>query len=403
MLQQLAIRFRAAMSAKEFVEASSIARQALCIAPDNMGILSDYALSLMRSGAYVDAYAVYKRIHDAPPLKRAKAGATWLHGFAEVCGWLGRDQELRRHGHRALVEADIRFQHGERWTLPAFPSPFDPSNRTQNVIAYSLFGANPRYCESAVMNAQIALELFPRWTCRFYLDRSVPMHVQHRLSEAGADLVDMTDDSRRAIQATLWRFLVIDDVAVRRFMVRDADSLLSERDAAAVEEWLVSNRFFHHMRDYFTHTELLLAGLWGGCTGVLPRLTECMMTYSNEHEGSSRFTDQHFLREILWPTVRESILNHDSLFGFHGALPFPRHAPVRWHDTHFHVGSNAAYQSIRGIASVPDGTQQRIELIWDGVTDVFYDAPVWQKEWRLELPFFLIDRLAQGNLKVCVH
>ena len=27
--------------------------------------------------------------------------------------------------------------------------------------------------------------------------------------------------------------------------------------------------YFHLIRDYFTHTELILAGLWGGCTGVL--------------------------------------------------------------------------------------------------------------------------------------
>ncbi|MET3633285.1 tetratricopeptide repeat protein [Burkholderia sp. 572] len=399
-LEALATQFRAAMATAEYAVALQLAQTALAHTPGNVTILGDYALCLMRTGRHEDAYRVYMQIHDAPPAHRARASDTWLDGLAEVCGWLGKCDELRRHGHRSLADADEKFRHGTRWPLPAVPPRFDPDARTRNVIAYSLYGANPRYCETAVMNARVAHELYPAWTCRVYLDGSVPEHVQHRLRDAGAELVAMDRHERRAIPGTLWRFLIMDDPGVDRFIVRDADSLLSEREVAAVDEWLASDRLFHHMRDYFTHTELLLAGLWGGCTRVIPPVAQLISDFLANYRGPARFTDQQFLRTVLWPTVRESIMNHDELFGFHDARPFPAHAPVRWRTDRFHVGSNTAYASIGGPSSLPDGARQPIALVHAGKAPLAYDAPVRQHSWALNLPFFLADEFRSGKLRV---
>ncbi len=65
----------------------------------------------------------------------------------------------------------------------------------------------------------------------------------------------------KAIYPTLWRFLLMDDQSVKRFIIRAADSLLSEQEAAAVETWLASPYWFHNMCDYFSHINLLLAGM----------------------------------------------------------------------------------------------------------------------------------------------
>lgn len=398
--QQLAEQFRKAMAAQDYVAGVQLACRALEFTPNNITVLGDYALSLMRTGAHEDAYRVYRQIHDAPPEQRARAAGTWLDGLAEVCGWLGRTDELRQYGSRSLREADERHRHGERWSLPATPPAFNARAPERNIIAYSLFGAQPRYCESAVMNARIAHELFPAWTCRFYLDSSVPAHVRARLRAAGAQVVEMDNHPYRDIPATLWRFLVMDDPQVDRFLVRDADALLSEREVPAVEAWLTSGRFFHHIRDYFTHTELLLAGLWGGCTGVLPPIAPKMRAYTTTYRGAARFTDQAFLREVLWPTVRESILNHDELFGFHDAAPLPAHAPLRWESSDFHIGSNAAYRSIGGKTPAADGTLVRVELTPSDEAPFCYDAPVHSGEWRLSLPFFMVNEIEAGRLQV---
>lgn len=142
----------------------------------------------------------------------------------------------------------------------------------------------------------------------------MPQHVWQRLQAGGAQLVDMSHE--KTIYPTLWRFLVMDDPTVERFLVRDADSLLSEREQVCVEAWLRSPWYFHHMRDYFTHTELLLAGMWAGCGGIFPNVARMMREFVVQYRGNARFTDQYFLKAVLWSTVRQSLLSHDAIFGF---------------------------------------------------------------------------------------
>lgn len=60
----------------------------------------------------------------------------------------------------------------------------------------------------------------------------------------------------------------MDDPTIKRFLIRDADSIVSHREKAAVDAWLKSDKWFHLMRDNYSHTELILAGMWGGCTGI---------------------------------------------------------------------------------------------------------------------------------------
>ena len=210
--------------------------------PDNMIVLSDYALCLMRTKEYELAYQIYMRIHDAPVAQQQQAASTWLDGLAEVCGWLGKTDQLRSFGQRSLTQADAKFSQGSRWPLPTDSPPrFEPDRPEQNVISYSLYGAQPRYCESAIKNISVAAELFPNWRCRVYLDDTVPQHVQQRLREHGAQLVQMQGEASAGIPGVLWRFLVMDDPNVRRFLIRDTDALLSEREPAAVQQWLDSD------------------------------------------------------------------------------------------------------------------------------------------------------------------
>ena len=49
------------------------------------------------------------------------------------------------------------------------------------------------------------------------------------------------------------------------------------------------------MRDYYSHTELILAGMWGGCTGVFHQVEALISDYI--HSGrylNTRVMDQHF-------------------------------------------------------------------------------------------------------------
>jgi hypothetical protein len=119
-------------------------------------------------------------------------------------------------------------------------------------------------------------------------------------------------------------------------LIRDADSIINTKERVAVDAWLASDKHFHIMRDFYSHTEVILAGMWGGVAGVLPPLEELRSEFEPDAGPTSTY-DQIFLREMIWPTVRQSVLVHDSLYEVLGGQPFPpygRLAPNR------HVGQN---------------------------------------------------------------
>lgn len=400
--QDLALTFTAAMAGRDFEVACKAAEGALNILPRHMGVLSDYALCLMRLRRYTQAHAVYLRIFNAPPVLQAQASATWLDGLSEVCGYLGLRDDARGYGKLSLQRADAR--HGQAVTCPALataPPAWRADQPHRNIIAYTLFGDSPRYCESAIANVQVAAELFPHWRCRVYLDDSVPSLVHQRLADAGAQVIDMSGSARDGVHPLMWRFLVVDDPEVDRYLIRDADSLLSEREQVAVEQWLDSGRWFHHIRDNATHTELILAGLWGGCRGALPPLKPLMQAWLAGQSDVTRFADQIFLREQVWPTLRQSVLSHDEWFDFHDARPFPAHPKIRWQTEHFHVGSNASFQAIRGASDKACGTYQGWRVLnQEGDEVCRYRSVVQRKQWSADLPFFVIDPIGQGVWRV---
>ncbi len=78
------------------------------------------------------------------------------------------------------------------------------------------------------------------------------------------------------------------------------------------------------MRDHYDHCELVLAGLWGGVRGALPSMQHAMQAWTAlQTRVLGRTTDQEFLRAALWPTIRQSVLVHDSQFAFGPVAPFP--------------------------------------------------------------------------------
>jgi hypothetical protein len=136
----------------------------------------------------------------------------------------------------------------------------------------------------------------------------------------------------------LWRFEVAADPTVRRFLCRDADSLLTVKERVAIDAWLASAYHFHAMRDWYTHTDLLLAGMWGGVGGILPPVATLLSAYQAwrvEHDH----VDQDLLSETVWPILRGHVLIHDSVFApCLGSVPFPPYGAL---PAGMHIGQNA--------------------------------------------------------------
>ena len=115
-------------------------------------------------------------------------------------GALRQWPEVRRHGATALSLRDQRY--AEPKPLPhVLPQALPPApcvtTRERNIIAFSLFGGDSKYCETAVLNLLAQPAIYPHWRCRFYVDDSVPAAILQRLGAAGAELVTVNAAMRR--------------------------------------------------------------------------------------------------------------------------------------------------------------------------------------------------------------
>jgi hypothetical protein len=168
------------------------------------------------------------------------------------------------------------------------------------------------------------------------VDATVPEAVRTRLAACGAQAQMMT--RKNPFDGLFWRFLPINDGHTRHFLMRDADSVINVREKAAVDEWLASGKAFHVMRDWWTHTEVMLAGLWGGVGGVLPPLPALLKDFQSPALANWH-VDQWFLRQMVWPTARQSCLIHDSNYRALGAKDFPPGSSL---PPGHHVGQDAS-------------------------------------------------------------
>ncbi len=254
---------------------------------------------------------------------------------------IGRVDEASAAG-RAALEAKDRF-FGSRQSLAnvpdGLPPAFNPLNPAENVIAYCLWGSDHRYLVPLLENARIQPHLFPGWTMRLYHDATVPHDFLPQLARLGVQFVQKTlPPNVPEHRKLLWRFDVVADPSVRRFLIRDADALLTVKERVAVDAWLQSRYYFHAMRDWFSHTDLLLAGMWGGVGNILPP-TETLMRAYTAWRVENNHVDQDVLSETVWPTIRRNCLIHDSVFtGCLGSVAFP---PFGGQLPGYHIGQNA--------------------------------------------------------------
>ncbi|EAQ12293.1 hypothetical protein BD830_101380 [Maritimibacter alkaliphilus HTCC2654] len=257
--------------------------------------------------------------------------------MSELNGRKGNLEENRRWSIRAL-----ELKETEAPVLGDRPAPvvhrFDPERPERNIISYSLWGNGARYLEGAVRNAIVARYVYPGWTPRFYIDESVPEAARKELRANGAQL-RMVPSLPANRYGLFWRFLVEDDRDVDIYVCRDADSVPTIRERVAVQDWLNSGQPFHVMRDFLTHSELILAGLWGAHRGNIPGMGKRILAFAKSREKvlNSRVDDQLFLRREVWPWMRDRVFVQDSAFGYGESAPFSPDYPL---PGRMHVGQD---------------------------------------------------------------
>ncbi len=192
------------------------------------------------------------------------------------------------------------------------------------VLSYSLYGNLAVYIEMLIINLAACKVLYPDWQVWVYHDHTAPAAALARLVKGGAVLKPVSKAEAK-YPGTMWRFFAFEDPAVLWVACRDADSFVTPRERRCVQAWLDSAQAVHAMRDWYTHSELLLAGMWGGFAPALREIRTAMDAFLGKAFTPSH-GDQHFLRRYVWPQVRSSVCVHDSVFAT-SPRPFPDAAP----------------------------------------------------------------------------
>ena len=222
-------------------------------------------------------------------------------------GWLAQVYGDTQQAQRAQYHAEQSF------ALRNHVHGFQAACR--KAIAYSLYGDKPIYCESMVLNAQFRQHIYPDWEMLVYHDDSVPAHVLHRLEKLNVILLHVVAENISHWRGTFWRFLALERLEYDVVIMRDADSLLSEREKMLVNDWLATGKPFHVIRDWYSHTNLILAGLWGARNGLL----SAIRTWVNQYHADNTplhptHADQLFLEQYIWYRIQSACTHHSSAF-----------------------------------------------------------------------------------------
>lgn len=224
------------------------------------------------------------------------------------------------------------------------------------IISMSLYSNEPRFTWGAIRNAQLVAVFFPGWRLRVYVpddktsagDR-VPSRIINRLQSLGAQVVRM-GENQSALSPQWWSFLTADDLDVDYFLVRKPDARLSDRDAAAVTEWVKSwnvTAAVHCIRDHASHlTQPITDGLWGARPRILRNLLNntsvssliASFVEAKQLRGlTKQMLPNNFLKEILFPIVlNNSMLCHDMASS--DVWPYSMRFPVLRNNVFDYVG-----------------------------------------------------------------
>ncbi|MFK7945929.1 MAG: hypothetical protein AB8B85_23885 [Paracoccaceae bacterium] len=186
---------------------------------------------------------------------------------------------------------------------------------SKKILSFSLFGTGEIYLMGALANARLWVQMVPDWTCRFYLAPDVPEGIGKALQQLGAETILQSDPK---IPAYLARFLPLQDPQVARFACRDVDCRPTAREVDILREWEKTAHAFHLIRNSPLHTDLVLAGLWGGMPiegfDLKTEIAACFPKGASNKYG----LDQRFLEHRIWARIRSSLLTHDQHYRLTG-------------------------------------------------------------------------------------
>ncbi|CAG0893013.1 unnamed protein product [Darwinula stevensoni] len=200
----------------------------------------------------------------------------------------------------------------------------------QKVLSYSLYGVRGKSRAAGPYEQLISgipeyvNKWYPGWVMRIYTNYS-------RENEQVASWMKTLEDKFPNldfchvenlpgivgdIQTTqsngrVWRYLPMMDPLVDTFVSRDSDSPVSERESAAVKEWMESGYLFHAMKDHSAHHGPVFVGLWGAKVSQNRSFVHYLgrkMLFESEPSNDGGL-DQYLLHHVLWNEAQQHFVS----------------------------------------------------------------------------------------------
>ncbi|MEO7813935.1 MAG: hypothetical protein ABIR87_00635 [Sphingomicrobium sp.] len=304
----LRIKFKALMGLRQFDAAAGVIGRAVEIQPSNIHYRKLHAIALKDSRRDDLALPMLEQLHGDDQFD--------LEVISALCVL-----QYRAGNHRAALRFGQLKLDLLQEAAPAIAATASAGNGEQCVVSFSLWGAKPQYCDGALRNAEQVAQVLPGWSARFYTDASVPADLIALLGATGASIVDCADEISPPMMR---RFLVHDDPYVDRYIIRDRDSRIGQREVVALDDWLASGLRFHAMRDHPFHNELMMGGMWGGTANTAFSMQQLLGEFYDRHGIDHSYgLDQQFLRQYVWPRVAADMVTHDSHYSTPGSRDYP--------------------------------------------------------------------------------
>jgi hypothetical protein len=186
---------------------------------------------------------------------------------------------------------------------------------TKKIITFCVYGTHPMYSIGALKNAELALKLFPDWTCRFYIFKECFDLIPELEKFPNTEVI--LCKRKGSHYSMMYRFLPFGEKDISYFMSRDTDCRLSIREKEAVDQWLESGKSFHIMKDHPKYHRTpdypILGGMFGSKGGIVPDIEDHIKHYI-QHNSDMHGMDQYFLQYIYEKYAQYDNITHDCDF-----------------------------------------------------------------------------------------
>lgn len=187
----------------------------------------------------------------------------------------------------------------------------------KKVISFCIYGDKYKYTIGLIKNIEIINSKYPEWKIHiYYFD--IPEYIFDILKKQKNCIFFPCKHKGYKWEGMFWRFYPIEsDVDI--MLSRDADSRITDREMNLVEKWIKSDKTFHIIRDHMGHRIEILGGTWG-CKvrqfneryKIKPIDEYLKFYYSKFQKNVERQPDQYFLKENIYPLIKNDNMSHIS-------------------------------------------------------------------------------------------